>query len=120
MGAIKPNNFAMKDWHLEHVEKVVVRFARGLSSDASAFERRNYKKYGTVAFCTRQIEYDMKHGVERDEVMQVFRKIRLHRKYAELRSSSEAITRLQEIEDVLSGAQRISEDKFLWHRRAYG
>lgn len=115
---MKPNNFAMKDWHLEHVEKVVVRFARGLSADASPFEKRNYKKYGTITFCERQIEYDMKHGVERCEVMEVFRKIRLGKKYAELRSDEGAAARLQQLEDLLSGAQEISEDRFLWYRNA--
>jgi hypothetical protein len=117
---VNPNNFAMKDWHLEHVEKVVVRFAHGLSHDASSFEKRNYKKYGTITFCARQIEYDMKHGVGREEVMEVFRKIRLDKKYAKLRSDAGAVVRLQELEDLLSGAQKISsEDKFLWHRNAY-
>jgi hypothetical protein len=35
MGAMKPNNFAMKDWHLEHVEKVIVRFVKGISPERS-------------------------------------------------------------------------------------
>lgn len=116
---MKPNNFAMKDWHLEHVEKVVVRFARGLSADASAFEKRNYKKYGTTTFCARQIGYDMKHGVEWGEVKEVFRKIRLDKKYSELRFNAGAAARLQELEDLLFSAQKISaEDRFLWHRNA--
>ena len=59
---MKPNNFAMKDWHLEHVEKVIVRFVKGISPDASSFEKRNYKKYSTVSSCAKQIEYDIKHG----------------------------------------------------------
>ena len=42
---MKPNNYAMKDWHLEHVEKVILRFIRGISPDASSFEKRNYKRY---------------------------------------------------------------------------
>lgn len=109
----------MKDWHLEHAEKVIVRFARGLPAGASDYEKRNYKKYGTLTFCSRQIEYDMKHGVEKNEVMRIFRKIRLNKKYASLLSSEGAGTRLQELEDLLSGAQKIAEDKFLWHRNAH-
>jgi hypothetical protein len=117
---MKSNNFAMKDWHLEHVEKVIIRFAQGLSADASSFEKRNYKKYGTITYCMKQIEYDMKHGVEKGEVMELFRKIRLNEKYATLRSNPEAAARLQEIEDQLSGQQKIAEeDRFLWHRNAY-
>ena len=76
---MKSNNFAMKDWHLEHVEKVIVRFAQGLSPDASSFEKRNHMRYGSVTRCARQIEYDMRQGVEKDEVVEVFRKIKLNK-----------------------------------------
>ena len=118
---MKPNVFAMKDWHLEHIEKVAVTFAKGISPDASSFEKRNYKKYCNVSFCTKQIEYDMKHGVERNEAMEVFRKIRLDEKYADLQTSTEAIDRLRQLEDMLSGSQKIApnEDRFLWHKNAY-
>jgi hypothetical protein len=27
---MKPNNFAMKDWHLEHVEKIIIRYIKGI------------------------------------------------------------------------------------------
>jgi hypothetical protein len=114
---MKPNNYAMKDWHCEHVEKVVVRFAKGLSPDASSFEKRNYKKYGTITHCVKQIEYDMQHGVEKTEVMEIMRKIRLDEKYAELRLNAEANARLEELEDQLSGAKKV--DELLWHRNAY-
>lgn len=118
---LKPNNFAMKDWHAEHVEKVIVHFAKGLPPDASSFEKRSYKKYGTITHCTRQIAYDMKHGVEQIEVMEIFRKIRLDKEYKELQSNAEAIARLRELEDVFSGAQKIAEgDRFRWHRNAFG
>ena len=59
----------MKGWHLEHAERVIASFPAGLSPDASDFERRNYyTKYGTVAGCIRQVEYDMRHGVQKREV----------------------------------------------------
>jgi hypothetical protein len=73
---MKPNNFAMRDWHLEHVEKVILRYIKGLSDDASSFEKRNFKKYSNVASCSKQIEYDMKHGVTAEEVIAVMQKIR--------------------------------------------
>ncbi len=91
---MKRNNYAMKDWHLEHVEKVIIRFAEGLSPDASSFEKRNYKKYGTIAYCIKQIEYDMKQGVEKIEVMEILHKIKLHKKHAKIRPNAEAAPRL--------------------------
>jgi uncharacterized protein YlbG (UPF0298 family) len=117
---MRPNNYAMKGWHLKHAETTIVRYANGLSPDASAFERRNYKKYGTIAHCVKQLEYDMMHGVEKSEVMEIFRKIRLAKKYAKLQSNADALARLQQLEDQLSGVQKIAEDqRFLWHRNAY-
>ena len=110
----------MKDWHLEHVEKVIVRFAQGLSPDASSFERRNYKRYGTVAHCARQIEYDMKQGVEKSEVIELFRKIRLNKKYVKLQSDAGAVLRLDELKEKLYGDGKAAKDRLLWHRNAYG
>lgn len=72
-----------------------------------------------LAYCAKQIQYDMKHGVELNEIMEVFRRIPLNGEYADLRSNGEAAARLQEIEDQLSGAQKIREDRFLWHRNAF-
>ena len=87
---MKPNNFAMKDWHLEHVEKVVIRFVKGISPDASSFEKRNYKKYSTVTSCAKQIEYDIKHGVTMDEVLAVVRKVRHDKQYRDLQKIPES------------------------------
>ncbi len=68
---MRPNNFAMRDWHLEHIDKVIIRYIKGISPDASSFEKRNFKKYSTISSCAKQIEYDIKHGVTTEQVMQI-------------------------------------------------
>lgn len=108
----------MKEWHLEHSEKVVVRFVKGLSADATAFERRNHKRYGSITQCVKQLEYDMKHGVDKSEIMDVMRKVRLLKKYSELRSDPEAVQRLSSLEELLSGTKKM-EAEVLWHNYAY-
>lgn len=108
----------MRDWHLEHTEKVIARFVKGLSSDATAFEKRNHKRYGSITQCVRQLEYDMKHGVERDEVMVVIRKIGQLKKYSELRLNPGAVQRIVALEDLLSGTKKV-ESELLWHNYAY-
>ena len=108
----------MKGWHLEHAEKAIVRFAVGLSVDASKFERRNYKKYRTVAGCIRQIEYDMHHGVQKREIIEIISKMGQYKKYASIRSDPEAMIRLQELEDLLSGISK-EEERLAWHQHAY-
>jgi hypothetical protein len=103
---MKPNNFAMKDWHLEHVEKVIIRYIKGISPDASSFEKRNFKKYSTISSCSKQIEYDIKHGVTLDEVITVISKIRTNEQYSELRQNPEVLQRLDEIERQLIPVKR--------------
>ena len=104
---MKANNFAMKDWHLEHVEKVVVRYAKGVSPDASSFEKRNYKKYSTVTSCAKQIEYDIKHGVTHDEVMTVVRRIRHDKAFRDLQKSAESLQRLDELERQICAPRKV-------------
>jgi hypothetical protein len=108
----------MKGWHLEHAEKAIVRFAMGLSAGASGFEKRNYRKYGTVAGCIRQIEYDMHHGVQKSEIIEIIRKMRRNKKYAKIRSDPEAMIRLQGLEDLLSGISK-EEERLAWHQHSY-
>jgi hypothetical protein len=105
---MKPNNYAMKDWHLEHVEKVIVRYIRGISPNASSFEKRNFKKYSTILSCAKQIEYDIKHGVTTEEVIAVLQKIRYDKSFSELRTNPEAIQRLDELERQLSAPKRVT------------
>lgn len=115
---VKSTNYPMKGWHREHAERTIVRFAIGLSEDASEFEKRNYRKYGTLAACIRQIEYDMHHGVQKREVMEIIRKIGRNKKYASIKSDREAMARLQELRDLLSGISK-EEERLAWHQHAY-
>jgi hypothetical protein len=105
---MKPNNFAMKDWHLEHVEKVVLRYVKGIAPDASSFEKRNYKKYSTVSSCAKQIEYDVKHGVTMEEVMGVMRKIRHDKQFRDLQKSPESLQRLDELERQICAPKKVA------------
>jgi uncharacterized protein YlbG (UPF0298 family) len=113
---MKANNFAMKDWHLEHIEKVIIRFVQGLPADASSFEKRNYKRYGTVSNCIRQIEYDLKHGVEKEEVTKILHKIKRDKKYREVRLHPDAMVRLKDLENRLSGGK---VENLLWYDQAF-
>jgi hypothetical protein len=105
---MKPNNYAMKDWHLEHVEKVMVRYGKGISPDASSFEKRNYKRYSSVSSCAKQIEYDIKHGVTMDEVVEVMRKIRHDKRFHDLRKNPEFLQRIDELQRQISGPKKVT------------
>ncbi|HJR85443.1 MAG TPA: hypothetical protein VJ772_08795 [Nitrososphaeraceae archaeon] len=105
---MKPNNFAMREWHLEHVEKVILRYMKGISPDASSFEKRNFKKYSTISNCSKQIEYDIKHGVTVQEVADLMNKIRNDASYSEARQNQDAIQRLDELERQLNSPKKPS------------
>jgi hypothetical protein len=41
----------MKEWHLEHMEKVVVHNVKGISRDASTFENPILKNHSSLYAC---------------------------------------------------------------------
>jgi hypothetical protein len=104
---MKSNSFATKDWHLDHVEKLIVRYIKGISPYASSLEKRNFKKYSTLFACAKQIEYDIRHGVTTDEVLSVIRKIRHDKEFSEFQSNHETMQRLVELERQLSTPKKV-------------
>ncbi len=87
---------------------MIIRFIKGISPDASSFEKRNYKKYSTVSSCAKQIEYDIKHGVTMHEVLGVVRRIRHDKQYRELQRSPESLQRLEELERQISAPKKVA------------
>lgn len=92
------NSFPMKEWHVEHMQKTVVKYVKGLSDNASMWEKRNHKKYGGLANMCRQIEYDIKHGVALEQVLEMFHKVRNDSSFSELRKGAGSMERLAEVE----------------------
>jgi hypothetical protein len=88
----------MKEWHVEHMQKTVVKYVKGVSENASAWEKRNHKKYGSLASMCRQIEYDLKHGVALEQVLSMFHKVRNDSCFSELRKIIGSMERLAEVE----------------------
>ena len=95
------NSFPMKQWHLEHVEKTIKKFITGLSETASIWEKRQHKKYGTIADCCKQVDYDLKHGVTIEEVFSVLQKIKSDESFASILQNESSMHRLNEIEKYI-------------------
>ena len=91
----------MKQWHLEHVEKAIRKFIIGLSESASIWEKRQHKKYGTIANCCKQVDYDLKHGVTIEEVFSVLQKIKSDESFASVLQNESSMHRLNEIEKYI-------------------
>jgi len=54
------NSFPMREWHVKHMEKIVVKFVTGLPETATNWEKRQNKRYGRLSNVCRQIGYDIK------------------------------------------------------------
>jgi hypothetical protein len=91
------NNFPMAEWHIEHMEKTIVRYVTGLSNNASMWEKRQHKRYGKMSIVCRQIEYDIKHGVTIEQVLTYIQKIRTHSTFLNLLENEGSLKRLDEL-----------------------
>jgi len=92
------NNFPMREWHVEHMEKTVVKYVTGLSETASMWEKKQHKRYARISIVCRQIDYDIKHGVTSEQVLLLLQKIRNDSSFSTLRENGGSIERLDEVE----------------------
>ena len=92
------NDFPMKEWHVEHMEKTIVKFVMGLSETATSWQKRQHKRYGTLTNVCRQIDYDIKHGVTTEQVLSLLHKIRNHSSFSTLLANDGSIERLNELD----------------------
>lgn len=93
------NNFPMREWHVEHMEKTVLKYVTGLSESASVWEKKQHKRYAKISIVCRQIDYDIKHGVTSDQVLTLLQKIRTHSSFSDLLKNEGSVKRLEEIKE---------------------
>jgi hypothetical protein len=93
------NSYPMKDWHLENMKKTAVKYVTGLSENASSYQKRQYKKYGGNLFNVRRnIDFDIRHGVAKEEVLTFLAKVRNDSEFSSIREKEGSMERLNEIE----------------------
>jgi hypothetical protein len=88
----------MKEWHVNHMEQTIIKFVTGLSVDASRWERRQNKHYGTLTKVCRRIEYDIKHGATAEQVLLLLQKIRNDSSFSSLQDDNDSMERLNELD----------------------
>ena len=77
----------MREWHFKHMQDTVIKYLTGLSENATRWQKRLDKKYGNLTQVIKQIDYDLKHGVERQEVISFLELIKTNQSYIELRQT---------------------------------
>lgn len=90
----------MKEWHIQHMEKTIIKYIKGLPQNATAWERRQHRRYGGITRVYRQINYDIKHGVTNEQVLELLEAIKNDSSYVELRNDVDCMDRLTEIESM--------------------
>ena len=88
----------MRDWHVKHMQDTIVRYLTGLSEDASRWQKRLNKQYGNLSQVTKRINYDLKHGVEKKEVLAFLELIKTDQSYTDLRKVNDFGYRFDSLE----------------------
>jgi len=99
---IKYNHFPLKEWHIEHMKKTIVKFITGLSDNPSRWEARQNKKYNNIFYVQRGLSHDIKHGVSNNEIQMFLHKIDIDSSFIDLRNIEGFRKRFLEIEDFIT------------------
>jgi hypothetical protein len=88
----------MREWHVKHMEKTVIKFVTGLSVNATAWEKRQNKRYGRISSICRQVGYDIKQGATTEQVLLLLQKIRNDSSFSDLQKNDGSMERLNELD----------------------
>ncbi|MGA6922658.1 MAG: hypothetical protein WA326_01310 [Nitrososphaeraceae archaeon] len=81
------------------MQKRVIKYVIGLSDDATSYQKKQHKKYGgNIANVYKNIDFDIRHGVTREEVLLFLDKVRNDADFSNVRNSLGGVGRLDEIQ----------------------
>jgi hypothetical protein len=103
----------MREWHVEHMEKTIIKFITGLSVNASRREKTQNKRYGRITSVCRQIGYDMKQGATIEQVLLLLHKIRNDSSFATLQKNDGSMQRLNELDKHFLSPKK--EKRYYWY-----
>lgn len=83
------------------MEKLILRYVKGLPVDASNWQKRMNKKYGKLSNIVKNIDYDIKHGANKSQVISLFSRIREESFFHDLQINKESMDRLDNLEREL-------------------
>jgi hypothetical protein len=103
----KQNSYPLKDWHFEHMQKTIVKYISGISETATPYEKKQYKKYsGNLIKVNRNIEFDIKHGVTREEINTFLDKVRSDSSFSNVRKIVGSGERLDQFTNIIDKSAR--------------
>ena len=92
----------MREWHVEHMKKTIIKYITGLSDKMSSQQAGQYIKYYNIANVQKTIDYDTKHGVTKEEVLVFIETIRNHPSYSNLQCNNLSMEKLNKVKKYIS------------------
>jgi len=102
----------MREWHVKHMEKTVIKFVTGLSVNATGWEKRQNKRYGRISSICRQVGYDIKQGATTEQVILLLQKIRNDSSFSDLQKNDDSMERLNELDKHFLPSKE--EKRYYW------
>jgi hypothetical protein len=97
----------MREWHVEHMQKTIIKYISGISDTMSLLQARQYIKYYNISNVQKTIYYDTNHGVTKEDIFLFIKKIRNHPSYYVLQNNKPAMEKLRNIEKYVYSENRI-------------
>ena len=98
---VQRNDYPMREWHLENMKRTIVKYVGGLSEDdvKSKYKVKLHKKYkGNLAYVRRSIDDDIRHGVTREEVIEILEKVLNDASFYDIRKIQGSEERIKELQ----------------------
>ena len=97
---INQNNYPLRDWHFEHMQKTILKYVSGLTETEkhSSWKVKQHKKYGGNIFSVRRnINFDIHHGVTSEEVTEFLDKVLNDPSFTDMRAVAGSIERIKDL-----------------------
>ena len=95
------NNYPMKEWHFEHMQKTILKYVSGLTETekGSPWKVKQHKKYGgNLVNVRRNINFDIRHGVTREEIIEFLDKVLNDPLFSDIRKTADSKERIKELQ----------------------
>jgi hypothetical protein len=97
----------MREWHIEHMQKTIIKYISGISDTMSMLQARQYMKYYNISNVQKTIHHDTNHGVMKEDIFLFIKKVRNHPSYYVLQSNKLAMEKLRNIEKYVYSENKI-------------
>ena len=97
----------MREWHVEHMQKTIIKYISGISDTMSLLQARQYMKYYTLSNVQKTLYYDTNHGVTKEDIFLFIETVRTRPSYYVLQSNKLAMEKLRNIEKYVYSEDRI-------------